>query len=95
MGIQKKMLWPRIWVGISPIERLLDEVPQLEEVTLCLDNDQTGHDAALRIAKQLLDEWEVTVTAHFPDCKDWNEELQASKGMIQEEDSIQITGLAM
>ncbi|MEY8576658.1 toprim domain-containing protein, partial [Oscillospiraceae bacterium 21-37] len=30
-------------VGISPIERLLDEVPQLEEVILCLDNDQAGH----------------------------------------------------
>ena len=85
-------------VGISPIERLLDEVPQLEEVTLCLDNDQAGHDAALRIARQLLDEWEVTVTAHFPDYKDWNEELQASKGLIQEEemeDDMQMGGLAM
>ena len=59
-------------VGISPIERFLEDVPQLEEVTLCLDNDQAGHDAARRIAKQLLDEWEVEVTAHFPDYKDWN-----------------------
>ena len=83
-------------VGISPIERLLDEVPQLEEVILCLDNDQAGHDAAVRIAKQLLDGWEVTVTAHFPDYKDWNEELQASRGMIQEEENgIQMAGLAM
>ncbi len=83
-------------VGISPIERLLDEVTQLEEVTLCLDNDQAGHDAAVRIAKQLLDGWEVTVTAHFPGYKDWNEELQASRGMIQEEENgIQMAGLAM
>jgi len=43
-------------VGITPIERFLDEVPQLEEVTLCLDNDEAGHKAALRIARQLLDE---------------------------------------
>lgn len=80
------------------IERFLEEVPQLEEVTLCLDNDQAGHDAALRIAKQLLDEWEVKVSAHFPDYKDWNEELQASKGLIQEEemeDGMQMSGLAM
>lgn len=85
-------------VGVSPIERLLDEVPQLEEVTLCLDNDQAGNDAAMRIAKQLLDEWEVEVTAHFPDHKDWNEDLQASKGMVQEEeieDDMQMGGLAM
>lgn len=85
-------------VGISPIERFLEDVPQLEEVTLCLDNDQAGHDAALRIAKQLLDEWEVKVSAHFPDYKDWNEELQASKGLVQEEEmeaGIQMGGLAM
>ena len=72
-------------VGIAPIERFLDEVPQLEEVTLCLDNDEAGHKAALRIARQLLDEWEVSVTAHFPDFKDWNEELLA---MEQEEEML-------
>ena len=52
----------------------------------------------MRIAKQLLDEWEVEVTAHFPDHKDWNEDLQASKGMVQEEeieDDMQMGGLAM
>lgn len=72
-------------VGIAPIERFLEDVPQLEEVTLCLDNDEAGHNAALRIAKQLLDEWEISVTAHFPDQKDWNEELLA---MEQEEDLV-------
>ena len=85
-------------VGISPIERFLDEMPQLEEVTLCLDNDKAGHDAARRIAKQLLDEWEVKVSAHFPDYKDWNEDLQAGKGLVQEDemaDDIQMGGLAM
>ena len=85
-------------VGISPIERFLDEMPQLEEVSLCLDNDKAGHDAARRIAKQLLDEWEVKVSAHFPDYKDWNEDLQAGKGLVQEDemaDDIQMGGLAM
>ncbi len=82
-------------VGISPIERFLEDVPQLEEVTLCLDNDQAGHDAARRIAKQLLDEWEVEVTAHFPDYKDWNEELQAGREMVQTGGGIEMAGLAM
>lgn len=52
---------------------------QLEEVVLCLDNDEGGHKAAQRIAKELLDEWEVAVSAHFPDRKDWNEELLAGQ----------------
>lgn len=66
-------------VGSAPIQRYLETVPQLEEVTLCLDNDEAGHKAAQRIARELLDEWEVEVSAHFPDHKDWNEELLAGQ----------------
>ena len=62
-------------VGSAPIPRFLEEVPQLEEVVLCLDNDEAGHNAAMRIAGELLDEWEVEVSAHFPKQKDWNDEL--------------------
>ena len=62
-------------VSSAPIQRLLEEVPQLEEVPLCLDNDEAGHKAARRIAGELLEEWEVEVSAHFPEQKDWNEEL--------------------
>lgn len=40
-----------------------------------LDNDKAGHKAAGRIARELLEEWEVEVNAHFPEQKDWNEEL--------------------
>ena len=32
-------------VGSAPIQRFLEEVPQLEEVVLCLDNDEAGHKA--------------------------------------------------
>lgn len=64
-------------VGSTPVQRFLEEVPQLEEVVLCLDNDEAGHTAAQRIARELLDEWEVEVSAHFPEQKDWNEELLA------------------
>lgn len=62
-------------VGSASIQRFLEDCPQLEEVTLCLDNDEAGHKAAGRIAEELLEEWEVEVSAHFPDHKDWNEEL--------------------
>ena len=62
-------------VSAAPIHRLLGTQPQLEEVALCLDNDEAGHKAAHRIAAELLREWNVTVSAEFPSQKDWNDEL--------------------
>ena len=65
-------------VSAAPIHNLLETQPQLEEVTLCLDNDEAGHKAARRIAGELLQEWNVTVSAEFPSQKDWNDELLAN-----------------
>ena len=62
-------------VSAAPIHHLLETRPQVEEVTLCLDNDEAGHNAAHRIAGELLNEWNVTVSAEFPSQKDWNDEL--------------------
>ena len=62
-------------VSAAPIHHLLETQPQIEEVTLCLDNDEAGHKAARRIAGELLREWNVTVSAEFPSQKDWNDEL--------------------
>ncbi len=62
-------------VSAAPIHRLLEAKPQLQEVVLCLDNDEAGHKAARRIAAELLREWNVTVSAEFPSQKDWNDEL--------------------
>lgn len=62
-------------VSAAPIHNLLETQPQIEEVTLCLDNDEAGHKAARRIAGELLREWNVTVSAEFPSQKDWNDEL--------------------
>lgn len=64
-------------VSIKPILHLLEQYPQFEEVCLCLDNDEAGRKATMRIAKQLLKEWEVTVTSETPENKDWNEDLMA------------------
>ena len=66
-------------VSAAPIHRLLETQPQLEEVTLCLDNDEAGHKAARRIAAELLNEWNVTVSAEFPSQKDWNDELLTNR----------------
>ena len=65
-------------VSAAPIHRLLEAQPQLQEVVLCLDNDEAGHKAASRIAAELLREWNVTVSAEFPNQKDWNDELLAN-----------------
>ena len=62
-------------VSAASIHHLLETRPQLEEVTLCLDNDEAGHQATRRIAGKLLREWNVTVSAEFPTLKDWNDEL--------------------
>ena len=51
-------------VSAAPIHNLLETQPQIEEVTLCLDNDEAGHKAARRI--------------EFPSQKDWNDELLAN-----------------
>ena len=65
-------------VSAAPIHRLLETQSQLEEVILCLDNDEAGHKAVRRIAAELLREWNVTVSAEFPSQKDWNDELLAT-----------------
>ena len=72
-------MWPCAGVSAAPIHRLLETQPQLEEVTLCLDNDEAGHKAARRIAAELLNEWNVTVSAEFPSQKDWNDELLTNR----------------
>ena len=65
-------------VSAAPIHHLLETQPQIGEVTLCLDSDEAGHNAARRIADELLREWNVTVSAEFPTLKDWNDELLAT-----------------
>ena len=66
-------------VSAAPIHHLLETQPQLQDVTLCLDNDKAGHNAARRIAAELLNEWNVTVSAEFPSQKDWNDELLTNR----------------
>ncbi len=76
-------------VSAAAIQHLLQAQPRLEEVTLCLDNDEAGHKAARRIAGELLREWNVTVSAEFSTLKDWNDELLANHQ--EESESMTIT----
>ena len=76
-------------VSAAPIHQLLETQPQIEEVILCLDNDKAGHNAARRIAGELLREWDVTVSAEFPSQKDWNDELLANRQ--EESESMTMT----
>lgn len=78
-GWQKHSYVALCGVSAAPIHHLLETQPQLEKVTLCLDNDEAGHKAARRIAGELLQEWNVTVSAEFPTLKDWNDELLANR----------------
>ena len=74
-------------VSAAPIHHLLETQPQIGEVTLCLDSDEAGHNAARRIAGELLREWNVTVSAEFPSQKDWNDELIANR----QEEALELT----
>ena len=78
-GWQKHTYVALCGVSAAPIYHLLETRPQLEEIALCLDNDEAGQAAARRIASELLNEWNVTVSAEFPTLKDWNDELLANR----------------
>ena len=76
-------------VSAAPIHHLLETQPQLQDVTLCLDNDKAGHNAARRIAGELLREWNVTVSAEVSTLKDGNDELLANH--LEESESMTMT----
>jgi hypothetical protein len=62
--------------GTSPLalEQYLRDHPDTNHIALCLDNDQAGHEAANRIARQLAGGYAVTML--LPSVgKDWNEAL--------------------
>jgi hypothetical protein len=63
--------------GVSgkALERYLDEHPHIQKVVLCLDNDEAGQSAAVRIRNQLSGRAEFSVAV--PKNKDWNLDLKA------------------
>ena len=62
--------------SIQPVLKMLERVPQLDTVLLCLDNDEAGHLASQRMSAQLTEHY--AVERLIPENKDWNDDLTAS-----------------
>lgn len=78
--------------GLSekPILWMLEQYPNLKQITLCLDNDQAGIEATKRITDILAEKGYEDVICSFSIRKDWNEDLKVAKGLAQvEQSSIQ------
>ena len=61
-----------------PVLEMLRQLPQLQQVYLCLDNDAAGHAASERMAK-LLEERGISAERLVPQQKDWNDDLKAEQ----------------
>ena len=60
-----------------PVQQILERLPQFETVLLCLDNDEAGHAACLRMTDQLKEQY--IVERLISKNKDWNDDLIAEK----------------
>lgn len=57
-----------------PVLKMLDRLPQVRQVFLCLDNDGAGHLASERMAELVTDRG-LSAERLPPENKDWNEDL--------------------
>ena len=77
---------PDCWLGFNrlslsglsekALEQRLKDDPRITKIALCLDNDDKGQAAALRIKQKLGSKYTVKIVKP-PYGKDWNETLQA------------------
>jgi len=67
--------------SIQPVLQMLEQVPQLDTILLCLDNDEAGHQASRRMREQL--DARYSVERLIPENKDWNDDLTLSGGNAQ------------
>ena len=72
-----------------PTEKMLDRMHRVEEVFLCLDNDQAGRIASQRMSA-LLAEKGIPSQSLTPRLKDWNEDLVRRTLLQKEEGPCQI-----
>ena len=66
--------------SVAPIavKQMIEQNDHLRQIILCLDNDDAGNSACLRIAKELKERYPtVSVYRLSPEHKDFNEDLQA------------------
>ena len=62
--------------AFAPVEQILRTYPQIQQVYLCLDNDEAGHNASQRMEGYLRAEG-ISAMRLVPVRKDWNEDLCA------------------
>lgn len=62
-----------------PVMTMLDRMAAPSQVFLCLDNDQAGHSASIRMAEQIAETFEIASDRLIPEGKDWNDDLCAMK----------------
>ena len=67
----------------QPLLGMLERCPNIENVLLCLDNDEAGQLATRRLAK-VVREKGLTVGVRVPVHKDWNQDLCANFQQKQE-----------
>ncbi len=71
-------------VGSQAMLKQLELHPELQEVFLCLDNDQAGQTASERLTEQL-ERMGKAVYSLVPQMKDWNEDLKEEMSLQQQE----------
>ncbi len=75
----------------QPVIQLVEQIPQLQKVYLCLDNDTAGHLASTRIANALAERG-LCSERIIPENKDWNDDLISERTQALE---VNNTCLAM
>lgn len=70
--------------SIQPVLKMLERMPQVNTVLLCLDNDTAGHKASERMKEQLKDT--CAVVRLIPGNKDWNDDLIAQRTLEHREE---------
>jgi hypothetical protein len=83
-------LYPQVWRGHSYVAlcgvaehamlKILKLNPYLQEITLCLDHDEAGIEAAGRLTEILNEKGYNQVSLLLPGNKDWNEDIKAGRG---------------
>lgn len=61
--------------SFQPVEKMLQRIPHISSVYLCLDNDEAGHKASQRMTEALAEKG-IHAERLVPDMKDWNEDLK-------------------
>ena len=79
-------LYPKDWqahnyvaccgTSIQPVLKIVERMPEMDTVFLCLDNDRAGQRACERMAEEL-QERGVDSVRISPQLKDWNDDLVA------------------